>query len=237
MATDIPICACGGPISNNQSTMTQPKAEYLHLKVDDAFSLLPMIGKDIKELDIPKEAIKYLGSSPFMVYYDTTFMGQPVSSASLSFITDYQNNAYLVNKAYITITKPNFNQAITFLESKFGECYYSDILPYVAVNGGAVTYYTYFKDGYRYHLSIGSAHKYYTLEISKAEPTTPPNRRANGFGAFPQGISMSPLSNRMNMTPPTPTPNENVEYWNCTNCGAMKNKGKFCTECGTKRPK
>ena len=238
MAMGLSSDVCGGGVTTSNQTQTTTQSEYLHLKADTAFDLILLLGKDFKTLNIPEEAIEYIGSHPFTVYYDTTFMDKPVSGASLAVSYDYPTKVDLVKKIYLTIKEPQFMQAKNFLDSKLGECYYSGTEPYVAVNGGAVTHFTYYKEGLKYHLSMGSANSYYSLGISQDEPKGAPNRQSTGLGLLDlvnNNSSGNGMASMPTMTPPFSAPSLASEFWICDECGFTKNKGKFCVECGHKK--
>lgn len=206
------------------------KNEYIRLKVDDALELMALIGKNINEVNIPQEAIKYLGEYPFAVYYDTTFRGKSCSTVTLYFNTDYLKKTSTIKGFTICSTNKDFPQCKEYLDNQLGECHTCGMTPYVASNGGAVTYYIYYKDGYCYHLSSASAKNYYSLDIKRGEPQGQPNRQPMGLGL------LSPLL--VNKSQPTPTPNPTPasgEVWTCPSCGCSTNKGKFCGECGRLR--
>lgn len=232
MAMGIPSTVCGDSITNsNQTTINQQQTEYLHLKTDSAFDLIPMLGKDLRKFAIPEEAIKYIGSHPFTVYYDTNFMDTPVN-ASLAISYDYTTKIDTIKNIYVTIKEPQFNETKLYLDSQLGKCHSCDTLPFVASKGGAVTFFTYYKDGYKYHLSMGSINKYYTLEISKEEPKSAPHHGMTDFVLLNPENTMTPSPDFV-ITNPAPI-NSNF-FWTCENCGFTTNKGKFCIECGTKR--
>lgn len=214
--------------------------EYLHLQVSDALKLMKLLGKAFKELDIPKEAIEMLGLRPFAVYYDTTFMGVPCECAMLAFEHDIPNKIDKVSRIYLTLKEPGFFKCKEYLDQQLGEWHECGMTPYAVVNGGAVTYFVYYKDGYCYRLSMGSAQHHYDLQISKGEPKGKPNRMATSLNIMP-GMVMEGMSMPKGMAMPTgmamaaPKAADNRPLWTCTFCGYKQNKGKFCTECGRPR--
>lgn len=235
--TGMPSFACGGFGSDaTQQRVEQPQKEYHRLKVDSPLELIPLIGRDLKTLDIPQEAIEYIGKAPFLVYYDTSFLGNPCQSVTMSFRNEYSTKTDYVKSVSIYGKSVDFRKCKEYLDTELGECYDCGITPYAAVNGGAVTYYTYYKNGLCYKLSQGSAQSFYSLNISKGEPKGKPNRQ---LPVFEIGAGM----NLMNSMVPTNTlqsasktqPADNREAWICSSCGHTANKGKFCTECGSIR--
>lgn len=228
MTMGIPSLVCGGSVENDQGNTGQERKQNLHLKTDNALDLLPLLGKNLKNLNIPQEAIEYIGSSPFLVYYDTNFLGAPCMSATLSFRHDFDTKADYVNDITLSLKEPNFNICRDYLNQELGLCHSCGSLPYAAVNGGAVTYYTYYKDGRKYHLSMASARNYYSLQISLGEPKGAPSRQFTGLAL----LANNDMTNNLNAAAPT----ANKDTWFCTECGRA-NKGKFCGECGTPRSK
>ncbi len=247
MAMGFPSFGFGGEINAPEGKATQrvqeaPK-EYVHLQTDNALDLIAFLGKDIKSLSIPEEAIKYVGTHPFAVYYDTSFLGQPCDNVMLGFTSDYATKTDKVNTVYITCKNPKFWDCKAYLDSQLGECHDCGTMPYVAVNGGALTYFTYYKDGVKYYLSMGSANKFYRLELSLGAPKNPPNRQSLGLVDQTGGMGFGMMFNNKIAAPvaaPVATPiaapaASNRESWFCPNCG-RKGFGKFCEECGTKKP-
>lgn len=55
------------------------------------------------------------------------------------------------------------------------------------------------------------------------------------FAQQNQQFAQNNVQNNVNPTSATPTPTQQSDYWVCQSCGAQ-NKGKFCMECGTKKP-
>ena len=212
--------------------------EYLRLKINNALDLLPLIGKEIKELDIPEEAIQYIGDHPFAVNYEGDFMGFPCAEILMAFSYDFTTQVNSVTSISISCRQPSFTECKAHLDAELGDCYYSGTTPYAAVNGGAVTYFIYYKDGYKYHLSMASARSYYSLHIKREKPKGAPQRLSTSL-CMGIGIGMVNLM-QQNQTVPVnnvvPIAVDNREAWFCSACGA-KNKGKFCTECGTPRDK
>lgn len=237
MSMGIPSWANGGNIDNGntQSRVEQNKQEYLRLKIDNAMDLIPMLGKDLQTLDIPKEAIKYIGAHPFAVYYDSCFMEFPCKNVLLAFNNDLHTKIDSVQSISISCNKPDFRTCKEYLDKQIGECYYSGTEPYVAVNGGAVTYFTYYKEGIKYHLSSASARDYYSLVISKGEPKGAPNRQFTGLATFSDATFGMNMSYGFALKVPA-APVDNRETWTCEACGHIS-KGKFCGECGTPRKK
>lgn len=231
------VFGCGNDGTTEKSTTQQAqKAEkqYVHLKVDNALDLIAFLGKDIKALNIPEEAIEYIGARPFTVYYDTSFLGQPCDNVMLGFTNDYATKTDKVNNVYITIKNPKFWDCKAYLDKQLGECHDCGTTPYAFVNGGALTYFTYYKDGIKYHLSMGSANIFYRLVLSLGVPKNPPNRQSIGLvePAGFMGVGMMSSFNRANAA--VNNNNNNKETWVCSSCGS-KSVGKFCGECGTKR--
>lgn len=221
--------------------MMKTQKEYVHLKVDDALDLIAFLGKDIKELNIPEEAIEYIGAHPFTVYYDTSFLGETCDIVTLGFTNDYDSKTDKANSVNIICKNTKFLDCKAYFDSHLGECHNSGTTPYAAVNGGAQIYFTYYKDGVKYHLSMGSANNYYKLELSLGEPKNPPvhgnigmvNQAGfigNGMN-FGMGFGMnSGMVSGVNPAAPAPAAN-NKEAWICPECG-RKNFGKFCEGCG-----
>ncbi len=232
MGTNFPNCVFGSGLSTDSSqNKVTPTKEYLRLKIADPMELVAFLGKDIKTLDIPKEAIKYIGSHPFLVYYDSTFLGAPCQNVILAFRNDYNTKTDYVIDFTIYCTEPNIRQCKEYLDKEIGECYSCGTEPYAAVNGGAVTYYTYYKDGICYHLSSGSANSYYTLRVSKQEPQGPPRRNLSIFQPV-NGNAFIPTMTGFNTPSPKQQPKPDTrEEWRCEACGHIS-RGKFCGECG-----
>ncbi len=234
MAMGFPSFSFGG--NNNsieESTKPQTQKNYVHLQIDNALDLIPLLGKDIKTLNIPEEAIEYIGARPFTVYYDTSFLGQPCDNVMLGFTNDYATKTDKVKNVYITSKNTKFWDCKAYLDKQLGECHDCGTMPYVAVNGGALTYFTYYKDGIKYYLSMGSANKFYRLELSLGVPKNPPNRQNLGL-AEPVGFMGVGMMSSFNRAATVNNIN-NKETWVCSNCGS-KSVGKFCGECGTKNP-
>lgn len=217
--------------TTQQVQETQKK--YVHLQVDNALDLIAFLGKDIKTLNIPEEAIKYVGTHPFAVYYDTSFLGKPCDNVMLGFTNDFATKTDKVDNVYITCKNTKFWDCKAYLDSQLGECHDSGTMPYAAVNGGAVTYLTYYKDGVKYYLSMGNANDFYRLVLSLGVPKNPPNHQSLGIlnmtGFMSTGMNFS-----TNTMASVQTAN-NRETWFCPNCGS-RSFGKFCGECGTKKP-
>lgn len=204
----------------------------MHLKTGDAFDLIACLGRDIEELSIPEEAIRYVGAHPFAVYYDTSLSGLVCESVSLGFGYDYADKTDKAKDIYISGPKAQARECRAYLDGLLGQCHNSGARPYAAVNGGALSYVTYYKDGVKYYLSVGSENDYYRLELSLEEPKNPPARVENGLigqTAVPGSGMMGDIS----MFAPAAAVN-NGESWFCSNCG-RKNFGKFCEDCGTKK--
>lgn len=249
MAMGFPSFGFGGESNAVDGKVTQqaqatPK-QYVHMKVENALDLIAFLGKDLKDLNIPQEAIEYIGAHPFTVYYDTSFLGEPCDNVMLGFTNDYATKTDKVKNVYITCKKPTFWECKAYLDSQFGECHDCGTMPYVAVNGGALTYLTYYKDGVKYYLSMGSANKFYRLELSLENPKNPPNRQSLGLvatsgmvGSFgmgaPSGFFGTGMASNTSVNTPA-QPVENKPSWFCPNCG-RKNFWKFCEDCGTKKP-
>lgn len=238
--TGMPSFACGGGLGSDEKQQAeQPQKEYLSLKIDSPWELIPFIGRELSTLDIPQEAIKYIGKAPFLVYYDTSFLGNPCQSVTMSFRNEYSTKTDYVKSVSIYGKSVDFRKCKEYLDTELGECYDCGITPYAAVNGGAVTYYTYYKNGLCYKLSQGSAQSFYSLNISKGEPKGKPNRQLPVFGVGPGMNLMNSMvpTNAFQSAPKTqPVDNvDNREAWTCSSCGHTANKGKFCTECGSIR--
>lgn len=85
---------------------------------------------------------------------------------------------------------------------------------------------------------MGSARSYYSLEIRREEPKGAPKRQSTDI-CMGIGIDIVKLMQQNQAAPVNnvaPVAVDNRETWFCSACGA-KNKGKFCTECGTPRAK
>lgn len=235
MTMGLPSFCCGGPSASAETSQkVEAQKEYLRLKTEDAMELLPFIGKDIKTLAIPEEAIKYIGAHPFTVYYDGQFLNYPCTSILMHFSYDYETKVDRVESITISCKQPGFMQCKAYLDEQLGECYYSDTTPYAAVNGGAVTSFIYYKDGYKYHLSNASARNYYTLVLKKEEPKGAPYHGNIGI------VMLDSISMPFKVPAPVSKPAVAVdtrEVWACEACGYPTNKGKFCGECGTPRKK
>lgn len=231
-----PVINGGGVVGQPQEA--KPQKEYLRLKINNALDLLPLIGKEIKELDIPEEAIEYIGDHPFAVNYEGDFMGFPCEGILMAFSYDFTTQINSVTSITISCRQPTFMDCKAYLEKELGECYYSGSTPYAAVNGGMVTYFTYYKDGYKYHLYGASARSYYSIQITREEPKGAPQRQSTDI-CMGIGMGMLNVMQQINTAPVSNTATvavDNRETWFCSACGA-KNKGKFCTECGTPRGK
>ncbi len=234
MALGLPSWACGGGTSSEEKPeKIEQQKEYLHLKVDNAFDLMTLIGKDIKSLAIPEDAIEYIGAYPFAVNYDGNFLGYPCTNIFMAFSNDYATKIDSVKSITISFMQPTFMDCKAYLDKELGECYYSGTMPYVAVNGGAVTYFTYFKDGYKYHLKMASARSYCTLEVTKDEPKGAPRHEGIGMMPFQSFVPPKPAAP---VSKPVATV-DNREVWACVECGYPSNRGKFCGECGKPRKK
>lgn len=239
MTMGVPSIVCGGVDNKETSKTAEQSKEYLHLKIEDALDLVPLLGKDLKSLNIPQEAIEYIGSHPFAIHYDGNFLKEPCNEIFVGFSHDFKTEVESVSCIYITSTKPDFLFCKAYLDKKLGECHSCGSLPYAAVNGGALTYFIYYKDGYKYDLSMGSARTYYMLRITKEEPKTAPKRESiylaissrGCVGPLMPGMPMGMMDMQKQPTSSTAT----KEAWFCTHCG-YKNTGKFCGECGTKKP-
>lgn len=234
--------AVDGKVTQQAQATTK---QYVHMKVENALDLIAFLGKDIKDLNIPQEAIEYIGALPFTVYYDAYFLGQPCANVSLGFSYDYATKINKAKDAYITLKTPDFMACKAYLDSLLGECHDCGTLPYAAVNGGAQTYFTYYKDGVKYHLTMGSANSFYRLQLSLGNPKNPPNRQSIGLvatsgmvGSFgmgaPSGFFGTGMASNTSVNTPA-QPVENKQSWFCPNCG-RKNFWKFCEDCGTKKP-
>ena len=93
----------------------------------------------------------------------------------------YTHNKIISSSFSISDDTANFMKCKDYLDAKLGEHHTSDATPFAAVNGGSVHYFIYYKDGYKYNLSHGSALQYFTLEISQGEPHGAPSRKHNFF--------------------------------------------------------
>lgn len=233
MAMGLPSFVCGSGVTSEETSqkVSQGQGEQLRLKTDNALDLKSYIGKDFNSLNIPVEAVKYIGAHPFTVYYEGSFLGYPCTSIVMGINYDYKTKIDTVKSITISCKQPNFMECKAYLDEQLGECYYSGSAPYAAVNGGAVIYFTYFKDGYKHHLQMASERNYYTLDISMDEPKGAPRHESTGMVTMQNFVPLTPLAPVCQPVAPV----NNQETWACDECGFSTNKGKFCVECGKPR--